>query len=536
MRRMASDRSSMRIMKIIRIVVIIAALASTDEGAAFCISSGCEAFSRSSRRSGTMSAIAQRHKKKENCIRNTIESSNERSCPAGKKKASWKMTSSGLFSMSDFYNDAAMSSASKFHSIWGRGRNSTNTDSIISTALSASPCLEPSAANQYYYQDNTNDDHRVGDQEEQEPHARNRLQSMIDSIMNSYAGPRLLLAVIACIYGTNFPLGSILDHAMPAAQVCSWRFGLAAIALSPFARRLDPSLWSLAIIAGCFTSTGYITQSLALAWDTPPATVSFLGAAVVIWCPFLEFALDGKPSSWHDRPQTWLAAILCLLGVGILEMCGGDGNAAMNVNDIAVRSGDILALIQAVGFGTGLFLSERMIHQQPKQALPITAVLVATTALVSIIWWMFSQGIQLLTTIGFNPHMDIGILLHASFTLNTDPANMLLIVAILWTGLVSTSLNFGLEIFALGRVPSGEASVWLALEPLWAAVFGVLLLGEKFCWNDYVGGSLIISACLVNSMAPETLRSHLRINTIGNHTSLNNPTIREEFQFEEQNE
>ena len=72
--------------------------------------------------------------------------------------------------------------------------------------------------------------------------------------------------------------------------------------------------------------------------------------------------------------------------------------------------------------------------------------------------------------------------------------------AVVWTGLLSTSLNFFLEIFALGRVPSGEASVILASEPLWAAAFAAVLLGEEFGWNDYTGGFLIVSACVVNSL------------------------------------
>jgi drug/metabolite transporter (DMT)-like permease len=71
--------------------------------------------------------------------------------------------------------------------------------------------------------------------------------------------------------------------------------------------------------------------------------------------------------------------------------------------------------------------------------------------------------------------------------------------AVLWTGLISTSLNFFLEIFALGQVPPGEASVILATEPLWAAAFASLILGETLGWNDYAGGFLIVAACLVSA-------------------------------------
>jgi hypothetical protein len=36
--------------------------------------------------------------------------------------------------------------------------------------------------------------------------------------MSTYWGPRVLLAAVACLYGTNFPLGAIImDHALPVS-------------------------------------------------------------------------------------------------------------------------------------------------------------------------------------------------------------------------------------------------------------------------------------------------------------------------------
>uniref|UniRef100_A0A7S2YCF8 EamA domain-containing protein n=1 Tax=Entomoneis paludosa TaxID=265537 RepID=A0A7S2YCF8_9STRA len=345
----------------------------------------------------------------------------------------------------------------------------------------------------------------------------------------------MLLGVIACVYGTNFPLGSLLDHALPASGVCTLRFGLAALALSPYLGQLQPSLWPMAVGAGCFTATGYICQAVALALDTPPATVSFLGAAVVLWCPFLEFALDRKPSGWSDRPQTYMAGALCVAGVGVLELCsaasGASGGELATTTAAAVthgHMGDFLALLQAMGFGTGIYLSEKLMHgpdnadeitntNMPNQALPITSVLVATTAVVSLLWWTLTDGLPFVSHFltepsggggfflsnhhGMSPSLLVNNLLH-------DPTWQMVALALLWTGLISTSLNFGLEVFALGRVPSGEASVLLASEPLWAALFGALLLGETFGWNDYVGGLLIVTACLVNSI-PTTQMKHV---------------------------
>lgn len=314
---------------------------------------------------------------------------------------------------------------------------------------------------------------------------------IVGRMMDSYLGPRFLLAAVACLYGTNFPLGSIMDHALPASAATSARMVFAAAALSPFIRQLPRELIGMSLLAGCFTASGYVTQSMALV-TTSPATVSFLGAATVIWCPFLEWLLHKTPMGWNDRPQTWISAAMCMLGVGILELCGSD--AANTFSGIGV--GDGLALLQAMGFGTGLFLSEQMMKKHPTKALPITAVMVATSALVAM-FWSLSDG-----WIGSAPGWESMALPN----LLIDPSMREVALAVVWTGLLSTSLNFFLEVFSLGKVPSGEASVILATEPLWAAAFAALLLGEEFGWNDYTGGLLIVAACIVNSRQPSDFK------------------------------
>jgi drug/metabolite transporter (DMT)-like permease len=316
--------------------------------------------------------------------------------------------------------------------------------------------------------------------------------SLVEMVMSSYLGPRLVLGVTACIYGTNFPLGAIMDEALPASAVTCARMVIASLVLSPFLLQIKPNLAARVILCGCFTSMGYITQSLALV-DTSPAKVSFLGAAAVLVCPLLEFVVDRKPIGPRNAPQIWLAAVLCLAGVGILELWDPSGSS---INPFAqVGWGDALALLQAVGFGTSIFLSEKMMKGEPSQALPITAGLVGTTAFISMIWCFSDNWMQL-------PGSEAFMLPNLFF----EPSLSQVALALVWTGVVSTSMNFVVEVAALGRVPPAEASVILATEPLWAALFATFAFSESFGANDYVGGALIIAACLANTLQPVDLR------------------------------
>ena len=325
----------------------------------------------------------------------------------------------------------------------------------------------------------------------------------------AYLWPRALLLICSVLYGTNFPLGRLMNDALPASAATSTRMMLASVALSPFLLQLKPSLRQTAALCGTFTALGYIAQSIALV-DTPAATVSFLGALVVIVCPALAVAVDKKKMGFADAPQTWIAAITCLIGVGVLEL-GGEGGLG------DAGWGDIWSVLQAVGFGTSFFITERMMAREPSQALPITAMQCAMSAAFAGIW-------ACLDGVGFmdgafsfgSPHgawlLDESM--KSSFTLPglffTDGFRNVALAAG-FTGFVTTAGNRVGETVALGKLSSSEASVLLATEPLWAAVFASFLINEQLSLWDGVGGALIVAACVATAIDPVWLREKLQI-------------------------
>lgn len=334
-----------------------------------------------------------------------------------------------------------------------------------------------------------------------------------DKVMSTYLGPRIVLAIAACLYGTNCPLGAVISDSIPPSAFTCSRMVLASLTFLLVNKKLHPSLIGTTLLAGCFTSLGYVTQSIALI-DTSPATVSFLGALTVVVCPLLEFIVDKRPMGWKDAPQIWISSILCLAGVGVLEFY--DPNTALSTPSFldshnqsllqSVGIGDILAIVQAFGFGTGIFLSSKMMRQYPDQSLPITSVMVGTVAFWSMIWCFFDGWIG-----GSDDWMSYtlpGMLFPSSSAVGFD--HLLVVGGIIWTGVVSTSGNFYVENVALGKVPTAEASVLLGTEPLWAAVFSSILLGETFGSNDIIGGFFITIACLVSTIHPKEMSRLLR--------------------------
>ena len=69
-----------------------------------------------------------------------------------------------------------------------------------------------------------------------------------------YLWPRGLLLFSSVLYGTNFPLGRIMNEALPPSAATSARMLFAALALSPFLLQLSPSLRKTGLLCGCFTA------------------------------------------------------------------------------------------------------------------------------------------------------------------------------------------------------------------------------------------------------------------------------------------
>merc|ERR1719410_440150 len=84
-------------------------------------------------------------------------------------------------------------------------------------------------------------------------------------------------------------------------------------------------------------------------------------------------------------------------------------------------------------------------------------------------------------------------------------------IAASFTGFVTTAGNRVGETIALGKLSSSEASVLLATEPLWAAVFASFLINEQLSLWDGVGGALIVAACVATAIDPVWLREMLQI-------------------------
>jgi drug/metabolite transporter (DMT)-like permease len=327
-----------------------------------------------------------------------------------------------------------------------------------------------------------------------------------DSTSEGVVEGRLLMLLVACLWGTNFPaVKAILEAGLSPSLAAAARFGLAALALSPLLKqgpKLERDLITGGFECGAWLALGYIAQALALR-DTPSAVVAFMASLQVVLVPLTLAALGkGKLS-----PRLILSCLLCVGGVGLLELgpllVGMLSGAPTEPRDVvagaaALSAGSALALLQPVGFGVSYIRIEALMKRFPEGGLQLSALQLISNAAIAFAWF------------GYEAFSDRSVLhgLMEKFNSITSGASQVptgLVAGVAYTGLISTALTVVLQTRALSKLPAADSSVIVATEPLWAAGFATLLLGEMLAPSSMFGGMMLLTGCLANTVLPEQL-------------------------------
>lgn len=269
---------------------------------------------------------------------------------------------------------------------------------------------------------------------------------------------------------------------------------------------------------GLWISLGYFTQALALS-TIDSGQCAFICSLTVVFVPVAAALLYGKPI----RPYNVIAAMVALAGVGVLEgmfninellgiapavaAAHSSTDAVLSVlqqpssvstavielstgpltslaNSFGINKGDILALGQPIGFGTAFLRIEHYQEQfknVPNRVLTIAAAQCVAVGILAFLWVLYD----------FN-----GII--PDFSYMIEPHR---IAAIGWTGVVTTVVAIFIEGIALQAASATDASLAFSTEPVWASLFGFILLNETLGISSYVGGALILSACLIGAIS-----------------------------------
>jgi drug/metabolite transporter (DMT)-like permease len=274
----------------------------------------------------------------------------------------------------------------------------------------------------------------------------------------------LVLALIAAIWGSTFVIvkGALEDASVLLFLALRFTLATAALALM-FRRRLDfgRSTAFGGAVAGVCLIAGYILQTEGLRFTTASKS-GFLTGLYIVLVPLLSAIVYRNVPEWRE----WLGVGLAVGGMALMTLDGPS---------LRMGYGDALTLLAAAAFAVHILLLGRIAKDGSTAGLSLAQI--GTGAIVC---WL---AIPLLEQprIQWTPRLT---------------------GALLATGIIATAFVFAAQTWAQKHTTPSRTALLFALEPVFAAITGVLVAGERSTGRVVLGGLLILAGILRVEMKP----------------------------------
>ena len=269
--------------------------------------------------------------------------------------------------------------------------------------------------------------------------------------------PALALLSMTVIWGWTFVLVKQGMTEIGPLSFLAARFIIAflvlALLLHKTLRRIDRRALVRGAAVGIALFLGYLFQTWGLVYTTATKSGLLTGLSVVMVPIIASVALRKR-----IRAVAWLGAALA--AGGLFLFVAGRGNLG------ALNKGDVLTLACAVSFATHIILVDRFVRNTDYRQLLL--VQIGTVGLLSLIGAV-------------------------SIERSVPAVSGSLIEGILVTGILATAI----ALYVLNRFQSFSSASYtaiiLTMEPVFAGLFGFLLLGETLGALQWVGGGMILA-------------------------------------------
>jgi drug/metabolite transporter (DMT)-like permease len=275
--------------------------------------------------------------------------------------------------------------------------------------------------------------------------------------MSNHARGIFILVLVTVLWGTTFPLVKQLSSSVSPAVLVALRFSIGILILLPFLRG-NRTLWRDGLVLGLLNFASYIAQAIGLSLISSNRSAFITGLNVVMVPLGLALLLRQKV-----LPKIWGAVVLALLGIYLISVESGGG----------FSSGDLWTLGCATFYAAYILYLERVSHHNSLALTAVQMLVVAVCAWLVSIPDLLSNGIHL-----------------SSATLPS----------ILYLAVFATAGTTLLMAYGQRLVAASEAAIIYALEPVFAALFAYILIGETLGLKGWLGGAAIVVAMVVSQL------------------------------------
>lgn len=259
----------------------------------------------------------------------------------------------------------------------------------------------------------------------------------------------------ALLFGTTFVVVRDAVADVDVVPFLAVRFFAGALALAPFAlrggaggRRSEPGLVRAGVACGLVLLAGYVFQTVGLQYTTTSVS-AFVTYLLVVMVPVLSAVVLRRP----PRRETLAGVALATAGLFLLTGHGAG---------LGLGKGELLTLGCAAAFAVHIVLLAELSPRY--DTVRLTAVQLAVVAGACAV-----------------PGLALG---GYGFTTRAW-------LAAAYTGIAVSALGFALQVWGQRRVGPTRTSLLLMLEPVSAALVGVMI-GERLGWAGGAGAALIL--------------------------------------------
>ena len=268
----------------------------------------------------------------------------------------------------------------------------------------------------------------------------------------------LVLLAVTAVWGVTFVQVKDAVALYPLFAFLAVRFAIASGTLAlPGARRLRtlgrPGIVA-GVIAGALLGTGYALQTAGLE-RTSVSSTGFITGMYVVLTPLLALLVFRV----HAGAGAWVGVVLATAGLAMLA--GIHGGSVL---------GDLLVLAGAAVYSLQIVLMERYAPQYDAIAFTLVEMLTSFVGLLAIA-----------AVLGE---------LHA-------PHGVKVWSALLVTGVFASALAFLAQTWAQRRTTATRTALAFSMEPVWAALFGVTLAGDRLGALGWAGCAVIMAGIVV---------------------------------------
>jgi len=270
----------------------------------------------------------------------------------------------------------------------------------------------------------------------------------------------LLVLLAALIWGLAYLAQKTAMADVGPYAFVAMRASIAALVLAPFAWREGVPPLRLTLLGGAMFFAAVTIQQVGIVTASVTNT-AFLTAVYIVLAPLMALVLWRRGAGW----RIWLGAALALAGA--FALAGGRLDS--------FGPGDWLVLASSIGWAGYMLVTEKAgLAARPLSYTAGVFVVVAACA------WPLAIADGLPPLASLTPALP----------------------EILYVGILSSAVTFGLMAVAMRHIQSSRAAILLSAEALFAALFAALLLGERLAPLGLAGAGLILAAVVLIQTGP----------------------------------